>query len=40
MFGAGTTDVRIIIETRPIGTANKGRISVGNIVIYVIDDNE
>lgn len=40
MFGEGTTDVRIIINTRPIGTANKGRISIGNIVIYAIDDNE
>lgn len=33
-FEYGITDFRIYVKTAPIGTANKGRVSIGNMSLY------
>ncbi len=33
-FESGITDFRIYVSTAPIGTANKGRVSIGNMSLY------
>lgn len=37
IFPEGATNFRIYVSTRKIGTHNKGRISIGNVVLYYED---
>lgn len=37
MLGEGATTFRFYVKTRPIGTHNKGRISIGNMILYTIE---